>query len=297
MMFNNESLNNERTQVTADDQKHLLSAALQQQLLNGASIQGIENVSGGTKIILSRSNPTTNNLSKRNSPTGNGYKMIQELNNQPQTFTNGSVVTCIADDRLKGNIQTNSKSNGHQITSPSVMNVADLGKLKIPIPKITKPPPPKVSQKHNATQPLVLTSQQFAQLTQSGILKVTPTQTNTTYNANNISMAQKNLSSDLENNSSKIGNSPNTSTVSPIVIKTEPIVVSSNQLNANGSKSVQPMQIPPVSSTSPKNTPTNTNGITLQAVSVNNSNVDVSPINLTYFLNQLCLKFLKHDKL
>ena len=60
MIFSNESLNHNTesyngTQVGLDDQKHLLSSALQQQLLNGASIQGIENVNGGPKIILSRS--------------------------------------------------------------------------------------------------------------------------------------------------------------------------------------------------------------------------------------------------
>ena len=48
MIFSNESLNHNTesyngTQVGLDDQKHLLSSALQQQLLNGASIQGIEN--------------------------------------------------------------------------------------------------------------------------------------------------------------------------------------------------------------------------------------------------------------
>ena len=284
MIFSNESLNHNTesyngTQVGSDDQKHLLSSAIQQQLLNGASIQGIENVNGGTKIILSRSNQATNNLSKRNSTAVNGYKNgnVQELNNQIRNFTNGSVVTSKSDERLVGSIRPNSNYNGHQITSPSVMNISDLGKVKIPIPKITKPPPPKASQKNNGTKPLVLTSQQFAQLTQSGILKVAPSQSNSTYNGNNVSIGQTNLSSEIEINHSKMVNSPETSTASPIVIKTEPIVVSSNQINTIGSNSVQPMQIPPSSTQSSKNTP-NANGITLQAVAVNNSNVDVSTV-------------------
>ena len=212
--YNNESYNG--NQVVMDDQKHLISTAIQQQHLNGASIQGIENVIGGTKVIVSRGNATPNNLSNCSLTTVNGYKNdnVQELNNQIRNFTNGSVVTSKADDRLLGNIQSNTKYNGNQITSPSVMNIADLGKVKIPIPKITKPPPPKVSKNNNGTKPLVLTSQQFAQLTQSGILKVTPTQTSTTYNSNNVSLSQNKLSSDLEINAPKIANSTETSTVS-----------------------------------------------------------------------------------
>lgn len=274
--YNNESYNG--NQVVMDDQKHLISTAIQQQHLNGASIQGIENVIGGTKLIVSRGNPTPNNLSNCSLTTVNGYKNdnVQELNNQIRNFTNGSVVTSKADDRLLGNIQSNTKYNGHQITSPSVMNIADLGKVKIPIPKITKPPPPKVSKNNNGTKPLVLTSQQFAQLTQSGILKVTPTQTSTTYNSNNVSLSQNKLSSDLEINAPKIANSTETSTVSPIVIKTEPIIVSSNQLNGNGSKPLKSIQIPQVSTVPSKTTAATSNGITLQAVAVNNSNVDVS---------------------
>ena len=288
MIFSNENINHNTenyngTNVGLDDQKHFLNAALQQQLLNGASIQGIENVNGGTKIILSRSNQTSNNLSKRASTTVNGYKNgnVQELNKQIRNFTNRSVVTSKIDEQLLGNIQPN--PNGHPITSPSVMNISDLGKVKIPIPKIAKPPPPKVSKNNNGTKPLVLTSQQFAQLTQSGILKVTPTQTPTTYNGNSISMGQNNVSSDVEINSPKIVKPSETSTASPIVIKTEPIVVSSNQINTIGSNSVQPLQIPPVSTASSKN-PATANGITLQAVAVNNSNVDVSTVRLLWLI-------------
>ena len=264
-----------------DSQKHLLSVTLQQQLMNGASIQGIEAVNGGTKIILS--GVTTKNNSKPNDSSAiNGYinGIISESKTQDKIFTNGTSVysngtsVSIADERLKTAIQQGNKtaySNASRNSiTPSIVNIADLGKVKIPIPKIAKPPPPKQTQKSNQTQPLVLTSQQFAQLTQSGILKVAPTNTSTS------STALSPSSSDSENNHKNVVvNACNiTSTVSPIVIKTEPVVVSSGQISTSGSTSVQAVQIPAVSAVQSKNVQT-TNGLTLQAVTVNNPNIDV----------------------
>lgn len=201
----------------------------------------------------------------------NIHNISPGLNTQHAIITNGASNSMI-DERLKGAIQTNSsiysQTNGTTIT-PSIVNVTDLGKVKIPIPKIVKPLPTKPTTKNNTTQPLVLTSQQFAQLTQSGILKVTP--------ASTASSQSVNITSDSINNQKKAKDTCITS-ISPIVIKTEPTTVaSSGQFNGNGLTSMQAIQMPIVSTIPSTNVQT-TNGITLQAVPVNTPNVDLKTI-------------------
>ena len=198
----NDSMNGNSVTLI-DTQKHLLSVALQQQLMNGASVQGIEAVNGGTKIFLS--GVTTKNNSKANtSSTINGYinGIISESKTRDKIFTNGTSLysngtsVSIADERLKAAVQQGNNSV-YSNASGNIVNITDLGKVKIPIPKIVKPPP-KPTPKSNQTQPLILTSQQFAQLTQSGILKVAPTNTSTSGTALSTS------SSDSENNQNKV---------------------------------------------------------------------------------------------
>jgi len=85
---------------------------------------------------------------------------------------------------------SNLASNG-----ASIVSVSDLSNVKIPIPKIQKPKPPPAS-------PLILTSQQLAQLTQAGVLQLNNA---TTYNNGLNTPAM-----------------PSTTTTAPLVIKSEP---------------------------------------------------------------------------
>ena len=264
----NDNLDAHPTSTLIDTQRHLLSAAVQQKLINGASIQGVEAVrTGGTKIILSGVNPTTiTSTAQVNSSAKRCINStVPEFRAKQSKSTNSEPMVSMADDRLKGMIQSNnsssvySKTNNNQITQ-SIVNLSDLGNVKIPIPKITKPPPPKQTAKNTLAQPLVLTSQQFAQLTQSGILKVGTTTTSST--------SVNTTFSGSENSQKRILGSCNTSP-SPVVIKTEPVVASPGQIVANG----QTVQIPSGSTNLSKNGQTN-NGITLQAVAVNNPNFD-----------------------
>lgn len=90
-----------------------------------------------------------------------------------------------------------------------MVNNAFMSNVKIPIPKVVKPQQTLQQTTNTASSPLILTSQQLAQLTQNGVLKVaTATSTNAT------------------------------SASSPIVIKQEP-ASSISPLNAGGVPTVQ----------------------------------------------------------
>ena len=267
--------------------ENLLSVALQQQLINGGQVQGIEVVNGGTKIILSGVNTPNTNL--KNSKTNhwptqktNANKIGQELNTRQTGITNGSSNARVEEKSnhiISGNNAIYSQTNATAIT-PSILNVTDLGKVKIPIPKIAKPPPPKHTTKNNSTQPLVLTSQQFAQLTQSGIFKVTPTSTSSPQCVNTFT--------DPENNQKNFKDTINTP-VSSVVIKTEPTASGSVQSSDNGLTSMQAIPMPVVSTM--QSAPTQrTNGVTFQALSVNNPELNVS-LNPIYFNANFVLKW------
>lgn len=261
-------------------QQQLFAVALQQQLRNGGSIQGIEAINGGTKIILSGVNPSKSIQNSNMNSTGNNGGMASEAT-RGQAFTaNGSRVVKI-EDGVKVSSGTNNsiyskQTNANTMTS-SIVNLADLGKVKIPIPKIarTSNPPSKTTAKiTNGTtrqqpQPLVLTTQQFAQLTQSGIFKVEPTVSTTSLGS---SINTYSDSSSCQTPSSTLGNA----SPSSIVIKTEPIMSPSTPFTTNNSNSIKSVQIPPTVSTTPSRNVQTNNGITLQAVAVNNSSVDVS---------------------
>ena len=269
-----------------NNQQQLIAAALQQQLRNGGSIQGIEAINGGTKIILSGVNPSKSiQNDTMNSASINGG--IASNSTRGQAFTtNGSRVMKI-EEGVKVSSETNNsiyskQTNVNTITS-SIVNLADLGKVKIPIPKIarTSNPPSRTTAKlTNATnqqqpQPLVLTTQQFAQLTQSGIFKVEPTVSSTSLGS---SINTYSDSSSCQTPASTLGNA----SPSSIVIKTEPIMSPSPQFTSNSSNSIKSVQIPPTVSTTPSRNVQTNNGITLQAVAVNNSSVDVSLSNYIY---------------
>ena len=269
----NEKNNGNQTNIV-NSQQQLLAAALQQQLRNGGSIQGIEAINGGTKIILSGVTP-----SKMNS-TGNNGGIASDSTRAQAFTTNGSRVVKI-EDGVKVSSETNNsiyskQTNANTITS-SIVNLADLGKVKIPIPKIarTSNPPSRTTAKiTNGTtqqqpQPLVLTTQQFAQLTQSGIFKVEPTVSSTSLGS---SINTYSDSSSCQTPASTLGNA----SPSSIVIKTEPIMSPSTPFTTNNSNSIKSVQIPPTVSTTPSRNVQTNNGITLQAVAVNNSSVDVS---------------------
>ena len=84
------------------------------------------------------------------------------------TVTNNNLSKSTIEESFKGPKQSTKPIFSHSQTNgktapPTIVNVSDLTNVKIPIPKIVKPPPPKpVSANTNSTQPLVLTSQQFA---------------------------------------------------------------------------------------------------------------------------------------
>ena len=263
-----------------NNQQQLLAAALQQQLRNGGSIQGIEAINGGTKIILSGVNSSKSIQNNGTNSTGNHVGIASDSTRVPAFTTNGSRVMKI-EEGVKISSETNNsiyskQTNVNTITS-SIVNLADLGKVKIPIPKIarTSNPPSRTTAKlTNATnqqqpQPLVLTTQQFAQLTQSGIFKVEPTVSSTSLGS---SINTYSDSSSCQTPASTLGNA----SPSSIVIKTEPIMSPSTPFTTNNSNSIKSVQIPPTVSTTPSRNVQTNNGITLQAVAVNNPSVDVS---------------------
>ena len=272
--------NNSNQAKIVNTQQQLLAVALQQQLRNGGSIQGIEAINGGTKIILSGVNPSKNIQNNGMNSTGNNGGTASDSTRGQAFTTNGSRVMKI-EDGVNVSAETNNsiyskQTNANTITS-SIVNLADLGNVKIPIPKIarTSNPPSRTTAKiTNGTnqqqpQPLVLTTQQFAQLTQSGIFKVEPTVSSTSLGSsiNTYSEARS-----CQTPASSLGNA----SPSSIVIKTEPIMSPSPQFTSNNSNSIKSVQIPPTVSTTPSRNVQTNNGITLQAVAVNNSSVDVS---------------------
>ena len=278
--------NNGNPAKIVNNQQQLLAVALQQQLRNGGSIQGIEAINGGTKIILSGVNPSKNIQNNSMNSKGNNSGITSDSTRGQAFTTNGSRVMKI-EDGVKVSSETNnsiySKQTNANIINSSIVNLADLGKVKIPIPKIarTSNPPSKTTAKiTNGTpqqqpQPLVLTTQQFAQLTQSGIFKVEPTVSSTSLGS---SINTYSDSSSCQTPASTLGNA----TPSSIVIKTEPIMSPSTQFTSNSSNSIKSVQIPPTVSTTPSRNVQTNNGITLQAVAVNNSSVDVSLSHYIY---------------
>ena len=270
--------NNSNPAKIVNTQQQLLAVALQQQLRNGGSIQGIEAINGGTKIILSGVNPSKSIQNNIMNSRGNNGAIASDSSRGQAFTTNGSRVMKIEDgvSPETNNSIYSKQTNANTITS-SIVNLADLGKVKIPIPKIarTSNPPSRTTAKlTNATnqqqpQPLVLTTQQFAQLTQSGIFKVEPTVSSTSLGS---SINTYSDSSSCQTPASTLGNA----SPSSIVIKTEPIMSPSPQFTSNSSNSIKSVQIPPTVSTTPSRNVQTNNGITLQAVAVNNSSVDVS---------------------
>ena len=270
--------NNSNPAKIVNTQQQLLAVALQQQLRNGGSIQGIEAINGGTKIILSGVNPSKSIQNNIMNSRGNNGAIASDSSRGQAFTTNGSRVMKIEDgvSPETNNSIYSKQTNANTITS-SIVNLADLGKVKIPIPKIarTSNPPSKTTAKitsgstQQQPQPLVLTTQQFAQLTQSGIFKVEPTVSSTSLGS---SINTYSDSSSCQTPASTLGNA----SPSSIVIKTEPIMSPSPQFTSNSSNSIKSVQIPPTVSTTPSRNVQTNNGITLQAVATNNSNVDVS---------------------
>merc|ERR1711956_88274 len=107
-------------------------------------------------------------------------------------------------------MQTNLQANN----GASIVSVSDLTNVKIPIPKIQKPKPPPPSN------PLILTSQQLAQLTQAGVLQL-----------NNIATSKNGLTTTSILSSA-------TMTTAPLVIKSEP-----NPLSLGATPTVQSILI------------------------------------------------------
>ena len=276
--------NNRNPAKIVNTQQQLLAVALQQQLRNGGSIQGIEAINGGTKIILSGVNPSKSIQNNIMNSRGNNGAIASDSSRGQAFTTNGSRVMKIEDgvSPETNNSIYSKQTNANTITS-SIVNLADLGKVKIPIPKIarTSNPPSKTTAKitsgstQQQPQPLVLTTQQFAQLTQSGIFKVEPTVSSTSIGS---SVTTYSDSSSCQTPASTLGNA----SPSSIVIKTEPIMSPSPQFTSNSSNSIKSVQIPPTVSTTPSRNVQTNNGITLQAVAVNNSSVDVSLSNYIY---------------
>ena len=276
--------NNSNPAKIVNTQQQLLAVALQQQLRNGGSIQGIEAINGGTKIILSGVNPSKSIQNNIMNSRGNNGAIASDSSRGQAFTTNGSRVMKIEDgvSPETNNSIYSKQTNANTITS-SIVNLADLGKVKIPIPKIarTSNPPSKTTAKitsgstQQQPQPLVLTTQQFAQLTQSGIFKVEPTVSSTSLGS---SVTTYSDSSSCQTPASTLGNA----SPSSIVIKTEPIMSPSPQFTSNSSNSIKSVQIPPTVSTTPSRNVQTNNGITLQAVAVNNSSVDVSLSNYIY---------------
>lgn len=276
--------NNSNPAKIVNTQQQLLAVALQQQLRNGGSIQGIEAINGGTKIILSGVNPSKSIQNNIMNSRGNNGAIASDSSRGQAFTTNGSRVMKIEDgvSPETNNSIYSKQTNANTITS-SIVNLADLGKVKIPIPKIarTSNPPSKTTAKitsgstQQQPQPLVLTTQQFAQLTQSGIFKVEPTVSSTSIGS---SVTTYSDSSSCQTPASTLGNA----SPSSIVIKTEPIMSPSPQFTSNSSNSIKSVQIPPTVSTTPSRNVQTNNGITLQAVAVNNSSVDVSLSNYIY---------------
>ena len=270
--------NNSNPAKIVNTQQQLLAVALQQQLRNGGSIQGIEAINGGTKIILSGVNPSKSIQNNIMNSRGNNGAIASDSSRGQAFTTNGSRVMKIEDgvSPETNNSIYSKQTNANTITS-SIVNLADLGKVKIPIPKIarTSNPPSKTTAKitsgstQQQPQPLVLTTQQFAQLTQSGIFKVEPTVSSTSLGS---SINTYSDSSSCQTPASSLGNA----SPSSIVIKTEPIMSPSTQFTSNTSNSIKSVQIPPTVSTTPSRNVQTNNGISLQAVAMNNSNVDVS---------------------
>ena len=122
-----------------NNQQQLLAAALQQQLRNGGSIQGIEAINGGTKIILSGVNPSKNIPHNSRNSTGNNGGIASDSTRAQAFTTNGSRVMKIEDgvSPETNNSIYSKQTNANTITS-SIVNLADLGKVKIPIPKIAR---------------------------------------------------------------------------------------------------------------------------------------------------------------
>ena len=126
--------NNSNPAKIVNTQQQLLAVALQQQLRNGGSIQGIEAINGGTKIILSGVNPSKSvQNNTMNSTSINGGIASDSTRGQAFT-TNGSRMVKI-EEGVKVSSETNNsiyskQTNANTITS-SIVNLADLGKVII----------------------------------------------------------------------------------------------------------------------------------------------------------------------